>query len=119
MVIWAIHRDVLGDVVGERLHEGFKVFLAPYFAEVFVREVAMHARSIPVTLDGFAMQFNIHFVFLTDTHQQIASGPGVISGFGRAFGEDLEFPLTFSDFSVDALMTDARGKTKVPVFLDY
>src|SRR6202049_3818022 len=118
MVIRAIHRDVLGDVVGERLPDGFKVLLATYFAEVLIREVAVHARSIPVTLDGFAMQHNIHFVFLTKTHHQIASGPGVISGFGGAFGEDLEFPLTFSDFSVDAFMIDTSGKTEFPVFFD-
>jgi len=78
----------------------------------------VHARSIPVTLDGFAVQLNIHLVLLTETHHQIAGGPGVIGGFGRAFGEDLEFPLTFSDFSVDAFVIDASGKTEVPVFFD-
>src|ERR1700681_2440388 len=50
--------------------------------------------------------------------QQIASGPGVISGFGRAFGEDLEFPLTLGDFSVDAFMIDTGGKTEVQVLFD-
>ena len=64
------------------------------------------------------MQYHIHLVFLTQTHHQIASGPGVISGFGRAFGEDLEFPLTFSDFRVDAFMIDASGKTEFQVFFD-
>src|SRR3981189_1667216 len=116
MVIRAIHSDVLGDVVGERLHERFKIFLATYFADVFSREVAVHARSIPVTLDGFAVQYNVHLVFLTQTHHQIASGPGVISGFGRAFGEDLEFPLAFSDFRVDAFMIDTSSKTEVQGF---
>jgi len=56
------------------LHERFKIFLATYFADVFSREVAVHARSIPVTLDGFAVQYNVHLVFLTQTHHQIASG---------------------------------------------
>src|ERR1700676_1247978 len=118
MVIWAIHSNVLGDIFGERFHEGFKVYLATFFTEVFIGEVAVHTRSIPVTLDGFAMQYNIHFVYLTKTHQQIPSGPGVISGFGRPFGEDLEFPLAFSNFSVDALMIDTSGKAEVPVFFD-
>src|SRR3984893_11360139 len=115
MVIWAIHSDVLGDVVGERLHEGFKIFFATYFADVFSREVAVHARSIPVSLNGFAMQYDIHFVFLTETHQQIAGGPVLVRGFGRALGEDLEFPLTFSDFSVDTFMIDTGGKTEFQV----
>jgi hypothetical protein len=62
----------------------------------------VHAGSIPVTLDGFAMQHDIHLVFLTQTHHQIAGGPGVISGFGRAFGKNLEFPLAFRDLGIDA-----------------
>src|SRR6266849_1770541 len=118
MVIRAIHCDVLGHVAGERRHEGFKIFHATYLADVFGREVAVHARSIPVTLDGFAMQYNIHFVFLTQTHHQIASSPGVIGGLGGAFGEDLEFPLTFSDFSVDAFVIDTSGETEIPVLID-
>src|ERR1700687_1593843 len=118
MVIRAIHSDVLGDIVGERLHEGLEIFLATYFADVFSREVAVHAGSIPVTLDGFAMQNYIHCVFLTETHHQIASGPGVIRGFGGAFGEDLEFPLPFCDFRVDAFMIDARGMTELQMFVD-
>src|ERR1017187_2901594 len=118
MVIRAIHRDVPGDVVGERLHEVFKVFPATYIAEVLSREVAVHAGAVPVTLDGFAVQFDIDCVFLTETHHEIASDPGVVGGFGGAFGEDLEFPLAFSDFSVDAFMIDASGKTEGPVFVD-
>src|ERR1700730_10161957 len=102
MVIGAMHSDVLGDIVGESLHEGLEIFLATYFANVFSREVTAHAGPIPVTLDGFAMQDDIPCVFLTETNHQIASGPGVIRVVGGAFGEDLEFPLTFSDFSVDA-----------------
>src|SRR5208337_3771386 len=68
--------------------------------------------------DGFAVQYNIHFVFLTETHHQVASRPSVVSGFGRTFGEDLEFPLTFRDFRVDAFMIDTGGKAKVQVFFD-
>ena len=64
------------------------------------------------------MQLDIHFVFLAETHQQIARGPEVVGGLGGAFGEDLEFPLAFRDFGVDAFMIDAGGKTKFPVFLD-
>src|SRR5208283_253736 len=118
MVIRAVNGNVLGDVLFERLHEGFKVFLATHIAKVLEREVAVHARSIPVTLDGLAMQFNIYLVFLTKTHHQVAGGPGVVGGFARAFGEDLEFPLTFRDFGVDAFMVDAGRKTKLQVFLD-
>src|ERR1019366_5588436 len=118
MITRAIHGDVPGDVGGERFHKVFKVFLATYFAEVLKREITVHAGAIPVTFDGFAVQFNVDCVFLTETHQQIASGPGVIGGFGGAFGEDLEFPLTFGDFRVDAFMIDTGRKTQVPVFFD-
>src|SRR5580658_10445279 len=119
MIVWAVYSDVLGDVVLERLHEGFKVIFAAYFAEIFKREVAVHAGSIPVALDGLAMQFHIYAVLLTKTHHQIASGPGVVGGFLRAFGEDLEFPLAFRYFRVNAFMVDPGGQTKLPVFVDY
>ena len=62
---------------------------------------------------GLQCNYHIHFVFLAETHHQIASGPGVIGGFGGAFGEDLEFPLAFRDFSVDAFMIDAGGKAEL------
>src|ERR1700733_920475 len=78
----------------------------------------MHARPIPVTLDRFAVQLDIHFIFLAETHEQIASGPSVIRGLGRAFGEDLEFPLTFRDFSVDTFVVDTSSKTEIQVFVD-
>lgn len=64
------------------------------------------------------MQYNIHFIFLAEANHQIASGPGVVSGFGGAFGEDLEFPLPFSDFSVDAFVIDTSGQTEFQMFFD-
>src|SRR4029077_12977569 len=71
-----------------------------------------------VALDGFAIQFNIHLVFLTETHHQIASGPGIIGSFGGAFGKYLELPLSFRDFSVDPFMIDTSGKTEFQVLFD-
>src|ERR1035438_872233 len=103
---------MLGDLIGERLHKSLKVFLASYFADVLSGEVAVHTGSIPVAFDGLAMQFHIDFVFLAEAHHQIASGPGVIGGFSGTLGEDLEFPLTFGYFGVDALVIDAGGKTE-------
>jgi hypothetical protein len=78
----------------------------------------VHAGSVPVALDGLAVQFHIHFVFLAETHHQIAGGPEVVGRFGGAFGEDLEFPLALGDFGVDAFVIDAGGETEFPVFFD-
>src|SRR5271157_3017931 len=64
------------------------------------------------------MEHYIHFVLLTETHHQVARDPDIIRGFGRAFGEDLELPLAFCDFSVDALMIDTGGETQFQVLLD-
>ena len=44
MVVRAVHGDVLGDVVFERLHEGFKILLATDLAHVFRREVGSACR---------------------------------------------------------------------------
>ena len=64
MVIRAVDSDMLGDIFLECLHEGFKILFATHFAEVLGREVAVHARAIPIALDGLAMQFNVDFVLL-------------------------------------------------------
>jgi hypothetical protein len=103
---------------GERLHEGLEIFLAADFAHVFGREVGVHARSVPVALDGFAIQFDIYFVFLAQTHHQIAGGPGVVRGLGGAFGENLEFPLALGDFRVDAFVVDTGGEAEIQMLLD-
>jgi hypothetical protein len=118
MVVRAVDGDVLGDVVLEGLHEGFEVLLAAHFAEVLGGEVAVHAGAVPVALDGLAMQFNIHFVFLAEAHHQVASGPDVVGGLGGAFGEDLELPLALGDFGVDAFVIDAGGETELQVLFD-
>ena len=104
--------------LSKRLHELFEVLLAAFFAKEFRREVAVHAGSIPVALDRLAMQNDIHFVFLAETHHQIASGPDIVRGLGGAFGEDLEFPLALGDFGVDAFVIDAGGKTEFEVLFD-
>ena len=91
-------RDVLWNMLFERLHEGFEVFLAADFPHVLRREVGVHARPVPVSLDGLAIQFDIHLVFLAQTHEEVAGRPGIVRGFGRAFGENLEFPLALRHF---------------------
>src|SRR5579872_688905 len=118
MVIGTIHLNVSRDIVFKRLHESFKIIFAAHFTEVFGGEVAVHARPVPVALYGLAVQLNVDFVLLAETHQQIARRPGVIGGLGGAFGEDLKFPLAFGNLGIDAFVIDAGGKTEVPVFFD-
>ncbi len=64
------------------------------------------------------MQLHVHFVFLAETHHQIARGPDVIGGLRGAFGEDLELPLALGDFRVDAFVIDAGGKTEFQMLFD-
>src|ERR1035438_4452600 len=118
MVIRAIHSNMLGNVLLERSHKGFEISLAAYFTDVLCGEVAVHAGAIPVALDRLAMQYHIHFVLLAEAHHQIASHPGVIGGLGGAFGEYLELPLAFGNFSVDAFMIDAGCKAGFPMLFD-
>ncbi len=108
----------VGDVLVERLHERFEVFLAAHFANVLGREVGVHAGSVPVALDRLAVQLHIDFVLLAEAHHQVARGPHVVGGLGGALGEDLELPLAFRDFGVDAFVIDAGGETELQVFFD-
>src|SRR5665213_2978398 len=112
----AVHSDMRGDVGGERLHQGFKVFLAAHVTDIFRGEVGVHAGAIPVALDRLAVQLHIDFVFLAQAHHQVASGPQIVSGLSGTLCEDLELPLAFRDFRVDAFMVDAGRETGLQVF---
>jgi hypothetical protein len=115
VVVRAIDRDVRGDVVAERLHQRLKVLLTAHFAEVLGGEVAMHTGTVPVALDGLAMQLHVHLVLLAEAHHQIARGPHIVGRLGGAFREDLELPLALGHFGIDAFVVDAGGETKLPV----
>jgi len=118
VVIRAIHGDVLGDEFFECRHEGFKIFLAADFANVLGREVAVHARAIPVALDRLAVQDQIHLVLLAESVHKIASDPDIVRGLCRALGEDLELPLTLGDFRIDAFVVDPGVETEIQVLVD-
>ena len=105
-------RLVDGDHVGDFEH-------ALLDALQFVAGAGQHHRSIPIALDWFAMQNNVHFVLFAQAQQQVPRRPHIVGGFGRAFGKDLELPLSLRHLGVDALVIDACGKTEFQVFLHY
>ena len=118
VIVRTVYVDVRGDVVLECLHEGFEVFLAANFAKVLGGEVGVHAGAVPVALDGLAIEDEIHFVLLAETHHQVASHPGVVGGLLGALGEDLELPLALGHLGIDAFVIDAGGKTEFEVLID-
>lgn len=118
MVVWAVNGDVFFAMFGESSHEGLEVFLAAGFAHVFGGEIGVHAGAVPVAFDGFAVVFHVDAVFFAEAVENVAGGPHFIGALFRALAEDLEFPLTFGDLGVDALVVDAGVKADVEVFLD-
>ena len=119
VVVGTIDGDVLVDVFLEGGHEFFEVFFAASFAHVFGGEVAVHTGAVPVgRAEWFAMVFHIDAVAFANAIEDVTSDPDFVSRFFGAFAEDLEFPLTFGHFGVDAFVVDASFEAKIEVLLD-
>ena len=78
----------------------------------------MESGTVPVAQNRFAMQLDVNFIVFTETRQQKTGHPYLIRGRLRAFAEDLEFPLAFRHFGVDAFVVDSGRETKVEVRVD-
>jgi len=124
VVVRSIHRDVLIDVFGERVHKRLEIFLPTHFAEVLGREVRVHARAVPVERlvvaaeDRLAMQLDIHAVLLANARHDVAGDPHLIGCPLGSFAKDLVFPLALCDLGVDTLDVDAGRDADVDVLLD-
>ena len=61
------------------------------------------------------MPLNVYFELFAEAQQKEAGYPDIISSFLGAFGEALEFPLTFGHLGVDAFVVDASVEAEVEV----
>ena len=120
MVIRAVHGDVFVFVFIERSHEGFEVFLTADLAEVFGGEVAVHPGTVPVDIfaEGFAVEVHVYAVFFAETDEQVARDPDLVCAGSGTFPEDLELPLAFGHFGIDAFVVDAGVEAEVEVLFD-
>ncbi len=118
LVLRAVGCDVFFHVLFELVHELLEVFLAARLTEDFGGEVAVHAGSVPVALEGLAVPVDVDAVFLADAEEQVAGDPDLVGGGAGALAEDLEFPLALGDLGVDALVIDACVQAGVDVLLD-
>ncbi len=118
VVVWAVNCDVFFHVFSECCHEGFEVFLAAFFTQVVGGKVGVHAGAIPVTADWLAVVFHVDAVFFAEAVEDVASHPNFVGALFGAFAEDLEFPLAFGDFGIDAFVVDAGVEAEVEVFFD-
>jgi hypothetical protein len=80
----------------------------------------VHAGAIPVKVntERFAMVFNVNGILLTETLKEVASHPDIIGALLGALAEDLELPLAFGHFCIDAFVVDASVKAEVEMFLN-
>ena len=118
MVVWPVNGDVLVFVFIKRGHEFLEVILPANFAQVFGGKIRMHAGAVPIEIlaERFAVVVHIHAVLLAEALEEVAGDPHFVSGAFGAFAEDLEFPLAFGDFGVDAFVVDAGVQAEVEMF---
>jgi hypothetical protein len=119
VIVRTINSDVISLGLFKGGHQFLEVVLAAHFAQVGGGEIGVHAGAIPVGVsERFAMILYVDAIFFRQALQDVAGDPHFVSGFLGAFTEDLELPLAFGNFGVDALMIDARIETDVEVLLD-
>ena len=118
MVVGAVDGDVLFAMLAEGSHERFEVGLAAGFAEVGGGEVGVHTGTVPVALDRLAVVFHVDAVFFAKAVEDVAGDPDFVGATLGALAEDLEFPLAFGHFGIDAFMVDACIETNIEVLLD-
>lgn len=115
VVVWAVNGNVFLAEFLEGIHEFEEIFFAAYLAEVLGREIGVHTGTVPVASDWLAVPLDVNLVFLGEAEEKEASDPDIVGGFLGALGEDLEFPLTFGDFGIDAFVIDACIEAEVEV----
>ena len=72
-------------------------------------EVGVAARSVPVW-EEFGGERNINVVILSDTAENIARHPKVVSDRNAGAGSNLELPLTWHNLSIGSGNVDAGGE---------
>src|SRR6478609_7779229 len=120
MIVGTIHGDMLVFVFVKRCHKRFEVFLATGFAHKRGGEVRMHPGAVPVHVFAkrLAMPDDIHTIIFAKAHKEITGNPHLVGSTLGSFAENLELPLAFRDFSVDAFMVDAGIKTQIKMLFD-
>ncbi len=119
VVVRAVDIDVVHQVLFELSHQCFEIGLAADFAHELGREVAMHARTVPVGVaERLAVILDVDAVFFGQALQEVARHPDLVGGLLGALAENLEFPLALGHFGVDAFVVDAGSEAGVEVLFN-
>jgi hypothetical protein len=79
----------------------------------------VHSASVPVKVaQRLAMPVDSNTIFFTDSFKQVTSKPDLVTSFFRTFREDLEFPLSCCNLSIDTFYIKASVKTSVKMLLN-
>ena len=73
----------------------------------------MHSRTIPVAGEGLTMEVHVYAILLTNAKEDVAGYMHLVRCIFRSFAKDLEFPLSFSNLSIDTFMVDTGFDTKI------
>ena len=64
------------------------------------------------------MPVNCEIILFSRSLEQVARQPDLVACVGRTLGEDLELPLTCSDFGIDTLNVEACFKAQVEMLFN-
>jgi len=99
----------------DRILDGFH---ASGFPHSFRTVVGVAASAVPVTLEGFGVEGNLDAPLLSNSDEEIAGHPEVVTHGDTLTRADLELPLGGHDLCIDTTDVDARVQTSSVVGFD-
>ena len=108
--------DVLGELFA---HLGEDLFVAS-FAHGTVREVCVHARTVPVGVtERLRVVVDCKAVLFAGALEEVTGKPDLVASTLCALCEDLELPLTCGDLTVDSLNVETCIEADIEMLFDH
>src|SRR6056297_402088 len=114
----AVVGDVQGSLLAERLAAGFDVLVAAVLAHLLGGEVGVGAGAVPVALGGLGIECRRDAVVLADPVEEPASDPELVGDFEQPERADLELPLSWHHFGIDAGDRESSCEAGLEMILD-
>ena len=118
IIVLTVHSNVLLVALAEALNGSLDGLHTTLFAHRQRREVGVAASAVPLTRHSLRVHRHIHTPFLSDTVEQVAGHREVVTHLNALARTDLELPLRWHHFSVDARVVDTGVKACTVVSLD-
>jgi hypothetical protein len=118
IVVLSVDGNVLVVPLAQLLDRSLNGFHASGFPHSFRAVVGVAASTVPIALEGFGVEGNLDAPLLSNSDEEIAGHPEMVTHGDTLTWADLELPLGGHDLCVDTTDVDAGVQTSSVVGLD-